>query len=168
MPGGGIPSAPARRFAGCYFCPMIMLPPLRTAHRLLLGPVLLLLLILSAPACTPAAQSVSVDNNDQLVHIGTYTRTEGHVDGQADGIYSAIFDTKLGQVKNVSLRAEVTNPSFLARSTDGAQLLAVSELAHADEPTGFLHAYDVADDGALTETAKLPTNRPGTLPRRLR
>lgn len=89
------------------------------------------------------------------VYVGTYTRAEGHVDGQADGIYRMKVDAATGKIRRHDLVAELTNPSFVHRT--GKNLYAVSELARPGEVTGFLHAY-VIKGKKLKEIGKLPTN----------
>ena len=91
-------------------------------------------------------------------YVGTYTRKEGHVNGQAAGIYRANFDLETGSMTGVELVADaIINPSFVTYDAATSTLFAVSELAQPGEATGYLHVYDAAADG-LKETQKLPTN----------
>jgi 6-phosphogluconolactonase len=89
------------------------------------------------------------------VYVGTYTRTEGHVDGKAEGIYRMQVDDVTGKIKKHTLVAELVNPSFLKKS--GKNLYAVSELARPGESTGFIHAYAIRGK-KLKSLGKLPTN----------
>ena len=70
-------------------------------------------------------------------YIGTYTRPEGHVDGNAKGIYQVQVNETTGEITEKRLVTVLTNPSFLTYSPDKKYLYVVSELAHADEPTGL-------------------------------
>jgi len=90
-------------------------------------------------------------------YIGTYTRPEGHVDGNAKGIYQVQVNEKTGELKGKKVVAAIINPSFLTYSPDKKYLYVVSELAHADEPTGFIYAYKIAKD-TLTFINRLPTD----------
>lgn len=90
-------------------------------------------------------------------YIGTYTRTEGHVDGKADGIYRVSIDTSTGEISDKEAVAQLINPSFVKLSKDQSYLYAVSELAHEDEPTGFLYNYRITPD-SLQLIERLPTD----------
>ncbi|RNC86011.1 MAG: lactonase family protein [Balneola sp.] len=89
--------------------------------------------------------------------IGTYTRDEGWVNGKADGIYSASISED-GSVSLIGTAAEVINPSFVAVSPDRNNLYAVSELGRGNEPTGYIHAFTIEEDGSLTFIEKYPSN----------
>ena len=116
---------------------------------------LALFILLSLIGCVPRpAAGVLTEAN---VLIGTYTRTEGHVDGKADGIYRATVDLRTGAIGAPQLINTVTNPSFLALHRGNDKVYAVSELAQDGEPTGFLHAYRKTG-GQLEEVAKLPSD----------
>lgn len=106
--------------------------------------------------CTPPINYSYNYGDNKVAYVGTYTRTEGHVDGQARGIHRISVNQNTGAVIHNRLVAKVTNPSYLVTNKEGHRVYAVSELAHADEPTGFLHVYDVRKK--LHEIAKLPTN----------
>lgn len=113
-------------------------------------------LLLSVVACKVQVTTKDADT-PITAYVGTYTRTEGHVDGKAEGIYRVQLDELNGAISEKTVVAEIPNPSFVKLSADKHYLYAVSELAHADEPTGFVHAFRVKD-GALTEISKLPTD----------
>lgn len=104
-----------------------------------------------------ACKTSSVSTDLTTAYIGTYTRAEGHVNGQAEGIYRVGLNQRTGEMTSPKTVATTTNPSFLGLSPNKKFLYAVSELAHADEPTGFVHAFRVEDD-QLIELSKLPTN----------
>ena len=50
--------------------------------------------------------------NDQIIYIGTYTRTEPHVQGKAEGIYTYRLDGASGALHYMSVAAGAVNPSF--------------------------------------------------------
>ncbi|MFT7121021.1 MAG: 6-phosphogluconolactonase [Neolewinella sp.] len=104
-----------------------------------------------------ACKTTSISTDQTTAYIGTYTRAEGHVNGQAQGIYSVSVDPVTGKMSNTQPIATLTNPSFLKKSADGKFVYAVSELAQDDEPTGFIHAFRVGGK-KLTEISKLPTD----------
>ena len=66
--------------------------------------------------------------NMKTMFVGTYTKKEGHVDGQADGIIALKLDPESGEILSNKTVAEVVNPSFVKVSQDGKFLFAVSEL----------------------------------------
>lgn len=116
-------------------------------------------------ACGPSNQNQSKEmpeKNLTPVFVGTYTRDEGWVNGQSDGIQLVWLDEETGTFSNPSLAAEVINPSFLAKHPNGRVLYAVSELARPDEPTGFLYSFAIGEDMSLTEVSKVETT--GTAP----
>ncbi|MEL7159514.1 MAG: lactonase family protein, partial [Bacteroidota bacterium] len=123
-----------------------------------------LLLFTSLEHCTVRAPVSGANSflqdpgaNVLTVYLGTYTRQEGHVNGQAKGVYRAKIDLNGGRMTEPGLVAEVTNPSFLKLSNDEKVLIVASELARADEPTGFVHTFRIEGDN-LTEVSKLPSN----------
>lgn len=105
-----------------------------------------------AEATTPPT-SVST----RTAYIGTYTRTENHVDGKAAGIYQVQVDPTTGLLSEPIIQARLTNPSFLRKSADGRNLYSVSQLSHDDEPTGFVHAYQIVGD-SLREVNRVSSN----------
>ena len=72
-------------------------------------------------------------SNSPLLYIGTYTRRGGK------GIYVARFDTETGEIGEVTLAAEASNPSFLALHPSQPILYAANELAEGG--VRFRHAY---------------------------
>ncbi|MDF3058586.1 MAG: pgl 1 [Rariglobus sp.] len=82
-----------------------------------------------------------------LVYVGTYTKTS------SKGIYVGRFDAETGRLGELTLAADVVNPSFLALSPDRRHLYAVSEGAGATyngKPSGTVSAYAINPaDGVL-------------------
>jgi|UniRef100_K3WIQ9 6-phosphogluconolactonase (cycloisomerase 2 family) len=97
--------------------------------------------------------------------VGTYSRKEGHVDGQGKGVYAFQFDLLTGALAPLGLQHEVgINPTYLAGTKD--TLYAIQE---CDEPlasdasslTGYVSALRI-DNGKLTLLNRLETR--GTFP----
>lgn len=89
------------------------------------------------------------------VYIGTYTKKEGHVDGQADGILRMTQNPSTGKLQLEGTVAEVVNPSFVKISPDGKNLYAVSELTSRDGPSGYVLSFKINSDHSLTKLGKL-------------
>ncbi len=77
----------------------------------------------------------TLDPDERLLFVGTYTRKEGHVDGKANGIYALKFNTKTGQLDTTGIGAETINPSYLAVDAVNEMVYAVNEIA-GEEPNG--------------------------------
>ena len=78
--------------------------------------------------------------DDPLAFIGTYT--EGKNKGK--GIYSFRFVPASGELRLLSVREGIKNPSFLAVHPDGKYLYAVSEVAETEgKPGGSVWAYKI-------------------------
>ena len=73
------------------------------------------------------------------LYIGTYT------DGESEGVYRALFDTVTGNLSNMTLVAEMENPSFVKLSPDNKFLYAVEETNSYDELGGAVFAFAVSD-----------------------
>ncbi|MEL6864276.1 MAG: lactonase family protein [Bacteroidota bacterium] len=86
----------------------------------------------------------TVKQPNQALFIGTYTRKEGHVDGQAEGIYWYEMDGNTGAIQQVTLAGDVLNPSFIALHPSGQYLYAVHEHGkEPDYPTGTVSAFKI-------------------------
>src|SRR5438552_3921588 len=83
-------------------------------------------------------------SSDQIVYIGTYTRTEPHVQGTAAGIYTYRLDRATGALHALSMAAGVVNPSFVAVDAGRRYLYAVQELdVYAGQPGGAVSAFAI-------------------------
>ncbi len=76
-----------------------------------------------------------------IVFIGTYTRTEGHVDGKGAGIYLFEQDSLSGKLDSTGVAVGLVNPSFLALGKNGQWLYAVEEIGPDVDTTGYVAAY---------------------------
>ena len=119
----------------------------------MLRTILLIFVALLVVSC--AAQNSNNSNNS--VYFGTYTKKEGHVDGQANGIFLGQQNPKNGSLRPVKTVAEITNPSFVKVTKDGENLYAVSELGSGDADSGFIYSYKRNKDNELEELGKLST-----------
>ncbi len=63
-----------------------------------------------------------------LVYIGTYTRTEPHVQGKAEGFYIYEMNPSTGALTHVLTSPRTENPSYVAIHPNGKWLYAVNEL----------------------------------------
>ena len=101
-----------------------------------------------------------MSHNDQIVYIGTYTRTAPHVQGQAAGIYVYRLDSESGALHELSAAAGAVNPSFLAVDAAHRYLYAVEELdVYEGQPGGAVSAFAIdPHTSALTLINHQPTH----------
>ncbi len=76
-------------------------------------------------------------------YIGTYTQKEGHVDGNAAGIYKMSFDPATLDLHVTDTIRGMINPSFVALSPDHNTLYAVNEISPGTDAIGRFEAYDL-------------------------
>lgn len=101
---------------------------------------LICLLLFGLAACAPAPEeTATVENDEYVVYIGTYTRET------SEGIYMCRFDASTGELTPVELAAKTTDPSFLTIHPDRQYLYAVNETKD-----GSVTAFSID-----SETAKL-------------
>ncbi len=117
---------------------------------------LVLFLLSTCVTTVPPAGTAAEESATVTAYVGTYTRNEGWVNGQAAGVYEIDVLAQSGRITGQRLIKKVINPSFVVESADERYLYVVSELAGEDEPTGFLYVLDVADN--FREVSKLPTD----------
>lgn len=116
-------------------------------------------LFLFSFACTSSSLDADKKSSEQMLEmvVGTYTKKEGHVDGQAEGIYRYSV-TKHGHLTNRQLIAEdIINPSYITLSPDGHFLFAVSEIGPDVDSIGYLHLYEWQQDKGWTFVNKQPS-----------
>lgn len=104
-----------------------------------------------------SSEKTNRENSLNTIYTGTYTKKEGHVNGQADGIYALYQNTEDGSLKFGATVAAMVNPSFVKVSKDNKYLYAVSELGGNDAASGFIYSFKINPDHSLTETGKLAT-----------
>ena len=93
----------------------------------------------------------------QTIFVGTYTKKEDHLDGQAEGILTVYQNPETGELQSGETVAQVTNPSFVKVSETGNRLLAVSELGSAHAPSEYIYSYRILENDSLEQISKLPT-----------
>ena len=104
------------------------------------------------------AESSNIEKDTmETIFVGTYTKKEGHVDGQADGIYTLYRNPEDGSLTQGKTVAEVVNPSFVKASEDGKLLFAVSELGEKDAESGFIYSFRITEKDSLEQLSKLST-----------
>jgi len=107
----------------------------------------LLVFTLSFGACENKSKNnkTEMEVENQFLFVGTYTKKEGHVDGQGKGIYFLALDGKNGKITRDTLYGRnafhSVNPSFLAVSPDKKTLFAVNELNPNDGDAGTVSSY---------------------------
>lgn len=114
--------------------------------------VLFLLLLLNI-----AAGCNQNSSKEKTAYIGTYTRDEGFVNGQAKGIYTIHQNAESGKLTFGETVAEVVNPSYVLVSKDGKNLYAVSELSDKEGSSGYVYSFKINPDDSLTELGKIST-----------
>ena len=96
--------------------------------------------------------------NKSMIAVGTYTKTEGHVDGKAEGIYLIEMDHNSGKLRIIDTIKNVVNPSYL--SIADQSIYAVNELADSsDQPIGTMTKIDL-NDPQQRKTIKVGGNAP--------
>lgn len=106
------------------------------------------LMCLLATLCFTACQSDkkqeakedTVEEDKLTLFVGTYTRKEGHVDGQGEGIYVYEMDKKTGALSYVSTSESIISPSYLAIHPNQKWVYAANE-------------YDGGEDSYASVTA---------------
>lgn len=116
-----------------------------------------LLLLLGLVAASASAIQAAVSNT-VVLYVGTYTRDEGWVDGKGKGVYSFLFDTNAGSLKQLSVATDAgTNPSFVSGtpytgSPQGQYIYAVNEVSDASSKTGttgYVVAMGMRSNGSI-------------------
>ena len=108
----------------------------------------LVLFVFSLSACGSKAEKTEnttvVDDNKEILFVGTYTLKEGHVDGKGEGVYVYEMDKETGEISYVSTSDEVTSPSYLAVHPNGEWVYAVNEFNAGEEEFATVSAlaYD--------------------------
>jgi 6-phosphogluconolactonase len=94
---------------------------------------------------------ICVEAEPARFYLGTYTDNSS-----SRGIYTGVVDTDTGKLGPLELAAPLKNPSFVALSSGGKFLYAVTETA-----AGSVTAFRVENDGHLTKLNDLPSGNGG-------
>ena len=117
-----------------------------------------LILLFSGLSCgRNSGENTNKEMSLNTIYTGTYTKKEGHVNDQADGIYTLYQNPENGSLKFGATVAKIVNPSFVKVSKDNKYLYAVSEFGGNDAESGFVYSYKINPDNSLTETGKIST-----------
>src|SRR5580704_7940891 len=102
-----------------------------------------------------AAAAPAEHHRKYLFYVGTYTE-EG---SKSKGIYAYRFDADTGEIAELGLAAETTNPSFVALHPNGRFLYAVNEVGNYKGPdSGGVSAFSIdRATGKLTFLNELPS-----------
>jgi 6-phosphogluconolactonase len=117
----------------------------------------IILLFTSFSCGRNSGKNTNAEMSLNTIYTGTYTKKEGHVNGQADGIYTLYQNPENGSLKFGATVAKIINPSFVKVSKDNKYLYAVSELGGNEAASGIVYSYKINPDHSLTETGKLST-----------
>jgi len=117
----------------------------------------IIILFTSVSCGRNSGENTNKEMSLNTIYAGTYTKKEGHVNGQAEGIYTLYQNPENGSLKFGATVAKIINPSFVKVSKDNKYLYAVSELGENDAASGFIYSYKINPDHSLTETGKLST-----------
>jgi len=91
-----------------------------------------------------------------ILFIGCSNRTPSHFpSSNGKGIEILLFDEASGNADHIGSEEGIDNPAFLAVSSDGRRLYAVSEVLGWNE--GTITAYNIGSNGRLTYLNKQPT-----------
>ena len=105
-------------------------------------------------ACNTSDKSPSSGDNPTSmkdhIFVGTYTKTEGHVDGKGAGIYLIEFDAASGSMKLKDSTGGIINPSFLELSSNRKFLYAVNETGADVGEQGSVSAFRIEKDLSLS------------------
>lgn len=93
--------------------------------RIILGLLCLMFII----GCQSDKKKAKVEEPEdfEILFVGTYTKKEGHVDGQGDGIYVYEMNKKTGALRYLSISDQITSPSYLAVHENSKWIYAVNE-----------------------------------------
>lgn len=122
--------------------------------------IILMVICLCITACKsgnkePVEEESIETQNMTTAYIGTYTKKEGHVNGQAEGIYTIYLEEETGKLRYGKTVAKLINPSFVKTSRDSRNVYAVSELGPGDAKSGFVYSYKILQDDNLEEIGKI-------------
>lgn len=72
-------------------------------------------------------ENMTEDSTFEVLFVGTYTKKEGHVDGQGEGVYIYAMDKETGQLSYLNVSDPTISPSYLAVHPNGENVYAVNE-----------------------------------------
>ncbi len=87
-------------------------------------------------------ESRSEVTDEEILFVGTYTKKEGHVDGQGEGVYVYSMNKKTGALSYLNVSDEVISPSYLAVHPNGRNLYAVNEFDGGENAFATLTSFE--------------------------
>lgn len=111
-----------------------------------------LLVLFMACGSKKTEQSVAKqESNEAIFFVGTYTKKEGHVDGQGEGVYVYSMNKNTGAISYKATSDAVISPSYLAVHPDGQHVYAVNEYDGGEDSYAAVTAFDYnPEDHSLT------------------
>ncbi|WP_420385301.1 lactonase family protein [Roseivirga sp.] len=111
-----------------------------------------LLVLFTACGSKKTEQSVAKqESNEAIFFVGTYTKKEGHVDGQGEGVYVYSMNKNTGAISYKATSDVVISPSYLAVHPDGQHVYAVNEYDGGEDSYAAVTAFDYnPEDHSLT------------------
>ena len=87
-------------------------------------------------------EKMRADSPFEVLFIGTYTKEEGHVDGQGEGIYIYAMDKETGQLSYLNVSDSTISPSYLAVHPNGDNVYAVNEYDGGEAGFATVSAFE--------------------------
>lgn len=114
--------------------------------------LLALLAVFTACGSKKTEQQVAKPETDEAIFfVGTYTKKEGHVDGQVEGVYVYSMNKKTGAISYKTTSDPVISPSYLAVHPDGQHVYAVNEYDGGEDSFAAVTAFSYnPEDFSLT------------------
>jgi len=103
--------------------------------------LLCLVLVLGCQADKKEEREVKSDDVE-ILFVGTYTKKEGHVDGQGEGIYIYEMNKETGALRYLDVSDQIISPSYLAVHENGKWVYAVNEYDGGEEAFAAVTALE--------------------------
>lgn len=109
--------------------------------------VFCLLILLLGCSFNGKKETMTIDPDLEILFVGTYTKKEGHVDGQGEGVYVYAMNKKTGALSYLNVSDPIISPSYLAVHPNGKHVYTVNEYDGGEESFATLTAlqYDASD-----------------------
>lgn len=107
--------------------------------------IILLALLAFFTACgskKTEQQVAKPETNEAIFFVGTYTKKEGHVDGQGEGVYVYSMNNKTGAISYKATSDAVISPSYLAVHPNGKNVYAVNEFDGGEDSFAAVTAFE--------------------------
>ncbi|OEK06431.1 lactonase family protein [Roseivirga misakiensis] len=106
--------------------------------------ILIVLALLFMMSCQSEKKEAAMEKPEdvEILFVGTYTKKEGHVDGQGEGIYMYEMNKKTGALRYLGVSDQITSPSYLAVHENGKWVYAVNEYDGGEESFASVTALE--------------------------